>query len=106
MACEEHDRLLQSLVNAMGAEDRTRDSGWVAARISVSKRLADQQSAHSARPAGQTDANTITQPSASSDAPPNPDDPSMFLPLIADVTAKAQPGAKIGSFTIGQATLI
>lgn len=48
MPCEEHDRLLQSLVHAMGAEDRTRDSGWVAARISVSKRLADQQSAHSA----------------------------------------------------------
>jgi len=47
MACEEHDRLQGSLVAAMIAEDRTRDSGWVAAGLSASKRIEAQSRAHS-----------------------------------------------------------
>jgi hypothetical protein len=47
MACAEHDRLRDALVQAMLAEDRTRDSGWVAAGVSVPKRIEAQQGAHS-----------------------------------------------------------
>jgi hypothetical protein len=46
MACAEHDRLRDALVQAMLAEDRTRDSGWVAAGVSVTKRIEAQQGAH------------------------------------------------------------
>jgi hypothetical protein len=48
MACEEHELLFKALVEAMVAEDRTRDSGsYISRSMSVSKRLDAQQSAHS-----------------------------------------------------------